>query len=84
MNHIYTKINRYENTQPPGDLWYHDHAMHITQDNVGHGLVGNYIIYEKEVDLQLPNRKYDIFLLAGQHMTKKTFQDAHAVPKVTH
>ena len=55
-NHIDTKVNRYENTQPPGDLWYHDHAMHITQDNVGHGLLGNYIIYEESVDKQLPKR----------------------------
>jgi FtsP/CotA-like multicopper oxidase with cupredoxin domain len=40
------KINRYHNTQPAGNLWYHDHAMHNTNYNVRAGLAGNYIIYD--------------------------------------
>jgi FtsP/CotA-like multicopper oxidase with cupredoxin domain len=69
---VYAKVNRYENWQPPGDLWYHDHSMHITQDNVVHGLVGFYIIYDPVIDPQLPARPYHIFIVAGQHMTHST------------
>ena len=69
-NHTYAKVNRYDNIQLPGNLWYHDHAMHLTQDNVGHGLVGDYIIYDPEVEKQLPARTYDIFIVIGQHITK--------------
>jgi FtsP/CotA-like multicopper oxidase with cupredoxin domain len=77
MSHIYAKVNRYENLQPPGDLWYHDHSMHITQDNVGHGLIGSYIIYDPEVDAQLPPREFDIFLVAGQHITRNRVVDTN-------
>ena len=80
MTHIYTKVNIYSNTQPPGDLWYHDHAMHITQDNVGHGLLGNYIIFEDSVDKQLPPREFDRFIVAGHHMSKSTFTADHTTP----
>jgi len=75
MNHTYAKVNRYENRQLPGNLWYHDHAMHITQDNVGHGLLGDYIIYDPVVDAQMPSRKYDIFIVAGQHMAKNVINE---------
>ena len=63
---VYVKINRYNNTQPPGNLWYHDHSMSITRNNVANGLLGNYIIYNTEVEKQLPSKKYDISILAGQ------------------
>ena len=71
MNHTYVKVNRYENVQPPGNLWYHDHAMHITQDNVGHGLLGDYIIFDPAVDAQLPGKDFNIFIVTGQSMTPK-------------
>ena len=58
--------------------------MHITQDNVGHGLLGNYIIFEESVDKQLPNRDYDVFLLAGQHIPKKAWKHMKYKPKVSH
>ena len=44
--------------------------MHLTQNNVGHGLVGFYIIYDPLVDAQLPPKEFDIFLVAGQHMVQ--------------
>ena len=46
--YIRVKINRYENKQPPGNLWYHDHSMEMTKANVFHGLLGNYIIYNTD------------------------------------
>jgi FtsP/CotA-like multicopper oxidase with cupredoxin domain len=36
-------MNRYPNKQNPGTLWYHDHAMRLTNFNVKHGLAGLYI-----------------------------------------
>jgi hypothetical protein len=50
--------------------------MHITQDNVGHGLLGDYIIYDPIVDAQMPSREYDIFIVAGQHISKNSFKEA--------
>lgn len=38
--HIYVKVNRYDNIQTPGNLWYHDHAMHVTKANVVLGMAG--------------------------------------------
>jgi FtsP/CotA-like multicopper oxidase with cupredoxin domain len=37
------------NVQNPGNLWYHDHAMHLTQYNVANGLYGIYIIRDPKV-----------------------------------
>ena len=82
IDYIYAKVNRYENVQIPGNLWYHDHAMHITQDNVGHGLVGEYIIFDPEVDSQLPSRDFDIFIMTGQRISNLTLIKAKA--KVYH
>lgn len=47
---LYAKINRYENFQPAGSLWYHDHSMHATWPNVRSGMAGSYIIYDKEAE----------------------------------
>ena len=35
---------RYQNDQPAGTLWYHDHALGITRLNVYAGLAGFYIV----------------------------------------
>jgi FtsP/CotA-like multicopper oxidase with cupredoxin domain len=53
---IYVKVNRYDNVQAPGNLWYHDHAMHSTLANVALGMAGDYIIHQKETDDHLPSR----------------------------
>ena len=42
------KINVYPNTQQPGALWYHDHAMKFTKFNVAAGLAGSYIIRDPQ------------------------------------
>ena len=44
-----TKVNRYINGQNPGNLWYHDHAMHLTLYNAANGLAGIYIIRDPKV-----------------------------------
>jgi FtsP/CotA-like multicopper oxidase with cupredoxin domain len=44
---LVSKVNRYPNTQNPGNLWYHDHAMRGTLFNVKNGLAGVYIIRDK-------------------------------------
>ena len=40
LNPVYT----YDNDQPAGTLWYHDHALGITRLNVYAGLAGFYIV----------------------------------------
>jgi FtsP/CotA-like multicopper oxidase with cupredoxin domain len=41
------KKNVYDNSQPAGTLWYHDHALGITRLNVYAGLAGFYIIRDE-------------------------------------
>lgn len=62
---LYVKINRYNNFQLPGTLWYHDHSMHVTAPNVRNGLAGAYIIYDKTIEKDLPSGKYELVLLAA-------------------
>lgn len=40
------KIIKVDNNQPPGLLFYHDHAMKSTLYNVQNGLGGLYVIYD--------------------------------------
>lgn len=35
---------RYSNIQHPGNLWYHDHALGLTRQNILSGLLGPYVI----------------------------------------
>ena len=60
-------MNRYENFQHPGNLWYHDHSMHATKANVALGLAGDYIIYDKNICGQLPAGEFEIFIVAGEN-----------------
>ncbi|KAF3337573.1 Multicopper oxidase LPR1 [Carex littledalei] len=41
---------KYPNIQPPGNLWYHDHALGLTRANLLAGLLGAYIIEKPQVD----------------------------------
>jgi hypothetical protein len=43
------KVNRYPNQQNPGTLWYHDHAMRLTNFNVKSGLAGFYLLRDSEL-----------------------------------
>lgn len=47
----------YVNVQHPGNLWYHDHALGLTRENLLAGLVGAYIIRNSSVEtsLKLPS-----------------------------
>ncbi|CAO2174444.1 unnamed protein product [Urochloa humidicola] len=47
----------YPNQQPPGNLWYHDHAMGLTRVNILAGLMGAYRVVSpgEEGPLNLPS-----------------------------
>jgi len=52
------------NDQEATALWYHDHAMDITRFTVMSGLLGMYLIRDKEEDaLNLPDGKYEVPLI---------------------
>lgn len=40
------KVNQYKNDQPPGMLYYHDHAMRAALTNYIRGSTGLYLIYD--------------------------------------
>ncbi|XP_038985592.1 LOW QUALITY PROTEIN: multicopper oxidase LPR1 homolog 4-like [Phoenix dactylifera] len=40
----------YPNVQPPGNLWYHDHALGLTRANLLAGLLGAYVIQNPSLD----------------------------------
>ena len=48
------KINYVPNDQPAGNLFYHDHPMRSTKYNVKSGLNGLYIIYDDQIESELP------------------------------
>jgi spore coat protein A, manganese oxidase len=55
------KDYRYPNSQPARTLWYHDHGVHHTAENVYLGLVGQYhILDELERRLPIPKGRYDV------------------------
>lgn len=49
------------NDQLPTQLWYHDHVLGVTRQNVYAGLVGNYFIRDPDDPLenQLPSGEYE-------------------------
>jgi spore coat protein A len=50
-----SRTNQYSNIQPPGTIWFHDHALGITRLNVYMGLAGLYLIRDSfENSLGLP------------------------------
>jgi FtsP/CotA-like multicopper oxidase with cupredoxin domain len=54
----------YPNRQRVCTLWYHDHAMDRTGENINRGLAGFYIVEnDEEVALPLPKGPYDVPLL---------------------
>ncbi|GJN05947.1 hypothetical protein PR202_ga23626 [Eleusine coracana subsp. coracana] len=58
---------RYPNVQPPGNLWYHDHALGLTRANLLAGLLGAYLIEKPEVDgpMDLPCDTDDLHLVVA-------------------
>ncbi|KAH7658527.1 Bilirubin oxidase protein [Dioscorea alata] len=55
----------YPNVQPPGNLWYHDHAMGLTRVNLLTGLIGAYILRDPSLEssLPLPSSPFDLNLI---------------------
>lgn len=54
--HFSSPAYEYPNQQPPGNLWYHDHAMGLTRVNILAGLLGAYRVASPAEDaLNLPS-----------------------------
>jgi FtsP/CotA-like multicopper oxidase with cupredoxin domain len=49
----------YDNSQPAGNLWYHDHALGITRLNVYAGMAGFYFVRD-DMDTGLPGNPLDL------------------------
>jgi FtsP/CotA-like multicopper oxidase with cupredoxin domain len=50
------KTYYYDNSQPAGTVWYHDHALGLTRLNVYAGMAGFYIIRDKDDTGDFNNR----------------------------
>ncbi len=51
----------YDNSQAARTLWYHDHAVHHTAENVAMGLAGQYQVLDAAEDLiGLPQGEFDL------------------------
>ena len=56
-----TALYLYQNTQEPGTLWFHDHALGATRTNVYAGLAAFYFIRDPENEpANLPGGPYEI------------------------
>lgn len=63
------KDYQYPNFQNARTLWYHDHAVHRTGENVYMGLAGMYRIHDDlERSLPIPHGRYDIPLIVSDKM----------------
>ena len=59
----------YPNTQPAKTMWYHDHGVHHTAENVSMGLAGQYHLLDPlEQSLPIPHGRYDVPLTVGDTM----------------
>jgi spore coat protein A len=69
-------VYRYDNDQPAGTIWYHDHALGITRLNVYAGMAGFYIIRDNfdtgkfGNPLDLPAFPYEAALAIQDRMFK--------------
>jgi FtsP/CotA-like multicopper oxidase with cupredoxin domain len=68
----------YDNDQPAGTLWYHDHALGITRLNVYAGMAGFYIVRDADDSgvlgnsLGLPAYPYEVALAIQDRFFKDT------------
>lgn len=63
------KDYRYPNWQPARTLWYHDHGVHHTAQNVVMGLAGMYQLHDPlEQSLRIPHGEYDVPLIVSDTM----------------
>lgn len=63
----------YQNDQPAGTLWYHDHVLGITRLNVYAGLAGFYILRDENDDGSVEN--HPLNLPAGDYEKAYAIQD---------
>jgi spore coat protein A len=63
------KDYHYPNWQPARTLWYHDHGVHHTAENVSMGLAGMYQLLDPlEQSLPIPHGEYDVPLIVSDKM----------------
>lgn len=63
------KDYHYPNWQPARTLWYHDHGLHHTAENVYMGLAGLYLMSDaREQSLPIPHGEYDVPLVVSDRM----------------
>ncbi|WP_105035589.1 multicopper oxidase family protein [Cryobacterium aureum] len=64
------KNYQYPNWQSARTLWYHDHNMHQTAQNVYSGLAGIYALHDPFELAQLPQGEFDVPLMISDAMFK--------------
>jgi spore coat protein A len=63
------KDYHYPNWQPARTLWYHDHGLHHTAENVFMGLAGMYTLTDSlERSLPIPHGEFDVPLIVSDKM----------------
>ncbi|GAB4828788.1 Leucine permease transcriptional regulator [Ancistrocladus abbreviatus] len=64
------RMYHYHNMQHPGNMWYHDHTVGLTRENILAGLIGAYQLHQPNVDglLGLPTGEYDRTLVIFDRM----------------
>jgi FtsP/CotA-like multicopper oxidase with cupredoxin domain len=67
----YYKDYHYPNFQRARTLWYHDHGVHHTAENVYQGLAAQYHLHDpEELALPIPHGEYDVPLMVSDAMFK--------------
>jgi FtsP/CotA-like multicopper oxidase with cupredoxin domain len=82
-----TRLYEYESNQRGTQLWYHDHAIHVTRLNVYSGLAGLWTIRdEAEANLNLPQGEYEVplFIQDFNFETVDGRLDAPLLPQLLH
>jgi spore coat protein A, manganese oxidase len=62
------KDYHYPNFQPARTLWYHDHGVHHTAQNVFSGLFSQYQMHDRAETHLLPQGEFDVPLMVGDIM----------------
>ncbi len=64
----YYKDYVYDNFQPARSIWYHDHARHVTGQNVYGGLAAQYLLHDETERALLPQGDFDVPLTLNDMM----------------
>lgn len=64
----YFKDYWWENDQPARSIWYHDHANHVTAENVYSGLAAQYHLHDEWERAHLPQGEFDVALTVADVM----------------